>query len=25
MLGAFFPQLAETFVGERVFPHNKRR
>jgi hypothetical protein len=25
MLGAFFPQLAEDFVGERVFPHNKRR
>jgi hypothetical protein len=25
MLGAFFPQLAEHFVGERVFPHNKRR
>jgi hypothetical protein len=25
MLGTFFPQLAETFVGERVFPHNKRR
>ena len=20
MLGTFFPQLAETFVGERVFP-----
>jgi hypothetical protein len=25
MLGTFFPELAETFVGERVFPHNKRR
>jgi hypothetical protein len=25
MLGTFFPQLAEAFVGERVFPHNKRR
>jgi hypothetical protein len=25
MLGAFFPQLAEDFVGERVFPHDKRR
>ncbi len=25
MLGTFFPQLAEDFVGERVFPHNKRR
>jgi hypothetical protein len=22
MLGTFFPQLAEAFVGERVFPHN---
>jgi len=25
MLGTFFPQLAEAFVGERVFPHNKAR
>jgi len=25
MLGTFFPQLAEAYVGERVFPHNKRR
>ncbi len=25
MLGTFFPQLAEDFVGERVFPHDKRR
>ncbi len=25
MLGTFFPQLAQDFVGERVFPHNKRR
>ena len=26
-LGTFFPQLAETFVGERfwAFPHNKHR
>src|SRR5829696_6693964 len=22
MLGTFFPELAEAFVGERVFPHN---
>jgi len=22
MLGTFFPQLAEAFVGERVYPHN---
>ena len=21
MLGTFFPQLAEAFVGERVYPH----
>ena len=21
MLGTFFPQLAEAFVGEQVFPH----
>ena len=25
MLGTFFPQLAEAFVGERVFPHRHRR
>jgi hypothetical protein len=25
MLGTFFPQLAEDFVGERVSPHDKRR
>jgi hypothetical protein len=25
MLGAFFPQLAQDFVGERIFPHNNRR
>lgn len=25
MLGTFFPQLAEAFVGERVLPHDKRR
>jgi hypothetical protein len=25
MLGTFFPQLAEEFVGERLFAHNKRR
>ena len=25
MLGTFFPELAEAFVGERVFPHNKHR
>jgi hypothetical protein len=25
MLGTFFPQLAEAFVGERVSPHNKHR
>jgi hypothetical protein len=25
MLGTFFPQLAEAFVGERIFPHNHRR
>jgi hypothetical protein len=25
MLGTFFPQLAEAFVGERVFPHKHRR
>jgi hypothetical protein len=25
MLGTFFPQLAEAFVGERVYPHIKRR
>jgi hypothetical protein len=25
MLGTFFPQVAEDFVGERVFPHDKRR
>jgi hypothetical protein len=24
MLGTFFPQLAEDFVGERVFPHKFR-
>jgi hypothetical protein len=24
MLGTFFPQLAEAFVGERVFPHKHR-
>ena len=24
MLGTFFPQLAEAFVGERVFPHRNR-
>jgi hypothetical protein len=22
MIGTFFPELAEAFVGERVFPHN---
>ena len=22
MLATFFPELAEAFVGERVFPHN---
>ena len=22
MLGTFFPELTEAFVGERVFPHN---
>lgn len=25
MLGTFFPQLAKALVGERVFPHDKRR
>ena len=25
MLGTLFPQLAEDFVDERVFPPNKRR
>jgi hypothetical protein len=25
MLGTFFPQLAEAFVGERVSPHKKHR
>jgi len=25
MLGTFFPQLAEAFVGERAFPRNKAR
>jgi hypothetical protein len=24
MLGTFFPQLAEAFVGEQVFPHKFR-
>jgi hypothetical protein len=24
MLGTFFPQLAEVFVGEQVFPHEYR-
>jgi hypothetical protein len=24
MLGTFFPQLAEAFVGEQVFPHQFR-
>jgi len=24
MLGTFFPQLAEAFVGERVSPHKHR-
>jgi hypothetical protein len=24
MLGTFFPQLAEAFVGEPVYPHNFR-
>jgi hypothetical protein len=24
MLGTFFPQLAEDFVGEQVFPHKYR-
>ena len=24
MLGTFFPQLAEAFVGERVYPHRNR-
>jgi hypothetical protein len=24
MLGTFFPQLAEAFVGERVLPHRNR-
>jgi hypothetical protein len=25
ILGIFFPRLAEDLVGERVFPHDKRR
>ena len=24
MLGTFFPQLAEAFVGEQVYPHKYR-